>query len=183
MRPFATPGAAGPPGSRLVAPRYAGDRLRAAVLGILDANALCTMATRSAAGVVDINTAFYSFSEELELYFLSNPASAHCRNLAHTGQMAVAVCDSHQEWGATRAGLQLYGTGGPVPAGHCERARASYAARFPRYFDLVLRAGEDADAATALDALRLYRFVPARIKILDEHEFGEEVYVMAAVVA
>jgi len=140
------------------------------------------MATRSEAGVLDINAAFYSFSAELELYFLSNPASAHCRNIAHVGDMAVAVFDSRQEWGQSHAGLQLYGRGGPVPAGHAERARASYAARFPRYFDFVLRAAEASDATTGFAALQFYRFMPTRVKILDEQELGEDVYVTADIV-
>ena len=141
------------------------------------------MATRSVAGVVDINAAFYCFSPELELYFLSNPSSAHCRNLAHVPQMAVAVFDSRQGWGRVRAGLQLYGEGGAVVPGHAERAGAAYAARFPRYFDLVLRAGEASDVSSpGFGALRFYQFVPKRVKILDEQEFGEEVYVTAAVV-
>jgi hypothetical protein len=48
-----------------------------------------------------------------------------------------------------------------------------YAARFPRYFDLVLRAGEAPEAVTGLASLRFYRVLPTRVKILDEQEFGE----------
>ena len=167
---------------QLIAPGYPSDRLVAAVTRILSENPLCSMATRSEAGVLDINAAFYSFSAELELYFLSNPASAHCRNLVHVGQLAVTVFDSHQEWGLPHAGLQLQGRGGPVPPEHGERARASYAARFPRYFDFVLRAGEAPEAVTGFASLRFYRFLPTRVKILDEQEFGEEVYISANIV-
>ena len=166
---------------QLIAPGYSSARLFAAVTRILSGNPLCSMATRSAAGVVDINAAFYSFSSELELFFLSNPASAHCRNLAHVGQLAVAIFDSHQEWGQPHAGLQLYGTGGSAPTARAEQARASYAARFPRYFDFVVRAGEAPEAATGFASLRFYRFMPTRVKILDEQEFGEEVYVTATI--
>ena len=167
---------------QLIAPGYSSARLVSAVSRILSGNPLCSMATRSEAGLLVINAAFFAFSAELELYFLSNPASAHCRNLAHVGHMAVAVFDSHQEWGLPHAGLQLYGRGGPVPAGHAERAQASYAARFPRYFDFVLRAGEAPDGASGFANLRFYRFMPARVKILDEEEFGDEVYITADLV-
>jgi uncharacterized protein YhbP (UPF0306 family) len=166
---------------QLSAPGYSSARLFAAVSRILDDNTLCSMATRSEAGVIDINAVFYSFSAGLDLYFLSNPASAHCRNLAHVPQMAVTIFDSHQEWGQPHAGLQLYGTGGPAPVAHAEGARASYAARFPRYFDFVVRAGEAPGAPTGLASLQFYRFMPARVKILDEQEFGEEVYVTASI--
>jgi len=164
---------------RLTAPGYSSDRLFGAVTRILGANPLCSMATRSQAGVVDINAAFYSFGSELELYFLSNPASAHCRNLAHVSQMAVAVLDSHQDWGELHAGLQLYGTGGLAPVAVAEQARTYYAARFPQYFDFVVRAGEAPEVSTGFASLRFYRFMPIRVKILDEQEFGEEVYVTA----
>jgi uncharacterized protein YhbP (UPF0306 family) len=164
---------------QLIAPGYSSARLFAAVTRILSENQLCSMATRSEAGVLDINAAFYSFSPDLDLYFLSNPASAHCRNLAHVGQMAVGIFDSHQEWGRPHAGLQFYGTGGPAPGSHAQQARASYSARFSSYFDFVVRAGEAPEAATGFASLRFYRFRPTRVKILDEREFGEEVYVTA----
>lgn len=169
-------------GLQLIATGYSSDRVLEAVSRILDANPLCSMATRSDAGALDINAAFFSFSSNLQLYFLSNPASAHCRNLTHGGHMAVAVFDSRQEWGEPHAGLQLFGGAGPVPSGQIERARASYAARFPRYFDLVMRAGEDPQATTGIGGLRFYLFRPDRVKILDEREFGENVYLSAVVV-
>lgn len=140
------------------------------------------MATRSAAGVLNVNAAFFACGPSLQLYFLSNPSSAHCRNLAHVAEMAVLVFDSRQEWGMPHAGLQLYGSGGPVPAGEGERARAAYAARFPRYFDLAVRAGEDAEGTSGFAGLRFYRFMPVRVKILDEEEFGDEVYIVADLV-
>lgn len=167
---------------QLIAPGYSSVRLVSAVSRILDGNPLCSMATRSEAGVLDINAAFYSFSAELELFFLSHPASVHCRNLVHVGHLAVAVFDSRQQWGRPHAGLQLYGRGGPVPPEDGERARDSYAARFPSYFDFVLRAGGDQESDAGFASLRFYRCVPTRIKILDEQEFGEEVYVTANVV-
>lgn len=139
------------------------------------------MATRSEAGVLNINAAFFAFGPELELYFLSHPASVHCRNLLHSGQMAVAVFDSHQTWGLRHSGLQLFGRGGPVAPGRIEHAQRLYAARFPRYFDLVLRASE-ASGNPDSGPLRFYRFAPERIKILDEEDFGDEVYVTADLV-
>lgn len=168
---------------QLIAPGYSSARLVSVVGRILDRIRLCSMATRSEAGVLDINAAFFAQGEQLELYFLSHPGSVHCRNLAHVEDMAVAVFDADQEWGQPHAGLQLYGTGGPVPPGHAEQARSLYAARFPRYFDFVMRAGEAANGTTGLASLRFYRFLPTRLKILDEEEFGDEVYVVALRVA
>ena len=131
---------------QLIAPGHTSARLVSAVRRILDRNPLCSMATRSEAGVLTINAAYFAVGPGLELYFLSNPRSSHCRNLAHAGHVAVAVFDSRQEWGEPHAGLQLYG--GPVPPGHAEQARSLYAARFPRYFDFVLRAGEASEGGS-----------------------------------
>ncbi|HEX6105130.1 MAG TPA: hypothetical protein VFZ26_06060 [Gemmatimonadales bacterium] len=168
---------------QIVAPGYPSARLLSSIERILGENTLCSMATRSEAGVISINAAFFAFSPALELCFLSNPASAHCRNLSHVSQMAVTVFDSHQEWGRPHAGLQLYGQGGVLPPGHAERVQTAYAARFPRYFDFVIRAGDAPEGASGLGNLRFYRFVPARVKILDEGEFGDEVYITADVVS
>ena len=163
---------------QLIAPGYTSARLVSVVRRIVDRNPLCSMATGSEAGVT-INAAFFAVGPGLELYFLSNPGSTHCRNLARAGHMAVAVFDSGQEWGEPHAGLQLYGTGGPVPPGHAEQARSLYAARFPRYFDFVMRAGEASEGTSGFAALRFYRFTPARLKLLDEEEFGDEIYITA----
>jgi uncharacterized protein YhbP (UPF0306 family) len=140
------------------------------------------MATRNEAGTVDINAAFFSFDADLTLCFLSNPNSSHSRNLAHVPQMAATVFDSHQRWGEPHAGLQLFGPAGKVSPDHLEQARASYAARFVGYFDLVMRVAEASAAPTGPAALQLYSFIPTRVKILDELEFGDETYIAAEIV-
>src|SRR5262245_66581112 len=78
---------------------YDGDRLQASVTRMLAANTLCSMATRSPAGTVHINAAFFCSSSDLHLFFLSHPQSMHCRNLGHEPHMAVSIFDSHQPWG------------------------------------------------------------------------------------
>jgi uncharacterized protein YhbP (UPF0306 family) len=165
---------------QVLAPGYSSARLLIAVTRILDLNTLCSMATRSEAGTVDINAAFFAIGPDLTLYFLSNPKAAHCRNLTHVPQMAVTVFDSHQQWGQPHAGLQLFGPGGRVPPAHLEQARACYAARFEGYFDLAIRTGEAAGLVRPR-GLELYDFAPTRVKILDELEFGDETYISAEI--
>jgi hypothetical protein len=94
----------------------------------------------------------------------------------------VIVFDSHQGWGEPHAGLQLFGLGGMAPPDRLDQGRAAYAARFKDYFDLVLRAAEGGRASTGPAALQLYCFVPTRLKLLDEAEFGDEVYITVAIV-
>jgi hypothetical protein len=96
--------------------------------------------------------------------------------------MAMTVFDSHQQWGESHAGLQLFGSGGKVVPDHFEQAQASYAARFAGYFDLVLRVEDASAAPTGAAALQLYCFVPTRVKLLDEPTFGDETYITAEIV-
>jgi len=139
------------------------------------------MATRSEAGTLHINTVYFCFSRDLILYFLSHPGSVHCRNLTHVPQMAVAVFDSHQLWGDPHAGIQLLGTGVLMDLGPGHEARELYAARFPRYREFLLRTPDEQSQSSMFIGLRFYRFSPERVQILDEWEFGEEVFIPASI--
>jgi hypothetical protein len=96
-------------------------------------------------------------------------------------QMAVAVFDSRQPWGSPHAGLQLFGTCALTPEGAVGTARALYAARFPRYGELLRRASSGTPVGPTFAALRFYSFVPERVQILDEWEFGDEAFITASV--
>lgn len=153
---------------------YDSDRLYASMARILEANALCSMATRSEAGVIHLNTAYFCFNRDLSLYFLSHPGSLHCRNLIRVPQMAVAVAAGDQLWGDPHAGLQLNGRGEPAESDAEHEARDLYHRRFPRYRELPHRSASS-------PSLRFYRFEPERVQILDEWEFGEEVFISASI--
>ena len=156
----------------LLSPAYPSKRLYNSIARLLAANELCSIATRGENREVHISTAFFDFSDDLALHFLSNPASVHCQNLSRSPQVAIAVFDSHQIWGAAHKGLQLFGIC-TVAAGIEEKiARELYTKRFPQYVELLDR----------LSHLRFYSFTTAAVKVLDEDEFGEEVLVSAEVV-
>jgi uncharacterized protein YhbP (UPF0306 family) len=163
------------------APGYESDRLSASIARILTANALCSMATRTAGGTLHINTAFFCFGRDLAFYFLSRPDSLHCHNLTRVAQMAVAVFDSRQRWGDPHAGLQLIGTGGLASPDAAHEAHELYGARFPRYREVLPGVGAEQPQSFRLGRLRFYRFVPDRVQILDECEFGEEVFISARI--
>jgi uncharacterized protein YhbP (UPF0306 family) len=152
------------------APGYDSDRLYASIARLLEANALCSMATRSESGALHINMTYCCFNSDLVLYFLSHPESLHCRNLIRVPQMAVAVAASDQPWGDPHAGLQLHGRGEPASPDAEGEARELYGRRFPRYRDWPHR-------SSSFSALRFYSFMPERVQILDEWEFGEEVFI------
>src|SRR6266487_3811901 len=148
----------------LLSPGYPSDRLYNSLARLLAANKLCSIATLGENREVHINTAFFGFGDDLDLYFLSNPSSVHCQNLRHS-QVAIAVFDSHQLWGAAHEGLQLFGNCALAEGIEEKTARELYSSRFPTYVELRDR----------LSHLCFYRFTTAAVKVLDENEFGEEV--------
>ena len=161
-------------------PDYDSERLYAVVRSILASSELCSMATLAEDGAPHINTAYFALDDELRLYFLSNPASLHCRNIARRPRMAVAVFDTHQPWGSPGTGLQLFGTGGAATGDAEPRARQVYGTRFPLFGEFSKSPGAPS-AGPSFRLLRLYEFTPVEVKILDEEGLADEVNVTAAI--
>jgi hypothetical protein len=159
---------------------YEADRIQASLVRLLAGNQLCSMASRSEAGATHISTAYYSYSPDLVLHFLSHPDSVHCHNLARFPQSAAAVFDSHQPWGAPHAGVQLFGTVAATPAAQLAAVETEYSSRFPRYATRARRSAGPAPESRIFAALRFYSFTPERVQLLDEWEFGEEVFITAS---
>jgi len=144
---------------------------------ILHDNVLCSMATITAGNRAHINTGYFCYSQELDLYFLSHPDSMHCRNLASNSSMAVTIFSSAQDWRRPGRGLQLFGNSSPASGvGEREAARL-YGERFPAYTDWRANL-KNADLALEY---RFYHFVAASLKLLDEEEFGDGVFLRATI--
>jgi uncharacterized protein YhbP (UPF0306 family) len=144
---------------------------------ILRNNVLCSMATIAAGNRAHINTAYFCCSQELELYFLSHPDSVHCRNLAANSSMAVTVFSSAQDWRHPGYGLQLFGNCSSASGPEGREAERLYAERFPAYTNWRANL-KDADLALQY---RFYRFVAGSLKLLDEEEYGDGVFLRAAI--
>lgn len=56
-----------------------------------------------------IASVYYTFDNDLNLYFLSDPRTKHCRQIANNPKVAVAVTDSDQDISKFKRGLQIYG--------------------------------------------------------------------------
>lgn len=152
-------------------------RIQRIVRRILEKNPLCAFATVARGGHAHANTAYFAYSNALEIFFLSHPESLHCRNLTSNPTMAIAVFESAQAWGARDRGLQLFGTCREARGAIATRAERAYAARFKPYRKWIAELEED-DAA---HDYRFYRFVTARVKVFDEREFGGATFVTATV--
>jgi len=133
---------------------------------LLDASALCAISTVKPDGSAYVNTAYFAFSPEFAVAWMSEPEAQHSRNIREHGTAAVAVYDSTQMWGRPDRGIQLFGSAREAAASDAEDL---YAARFQEY------------DRESFGAYRFYVFRPERIKLFDERELGGGVFVLARV--
>jgi uncharacterized protein YhbP (UPF0306 family) len=166
-----------------VGKRFSDDRIRRSISRILRENVLCSMSTVAPGNRPHINTAYFCHTPDLEFYFLSDPSSQHCRNLERNPSVAMTIFRSAQVWGGPDRGLQLFGTCRRTRGRGAREAERCYAARFSPYAKWMegLSPAERRQAAL-LRSYAFYRFLPRRIKILDEREFGGAMFVTATIV-
>ena len=146
-------------------PRSPGEaRIRRSLDRILTQNVLCAVATIGPRERAHIHICYFAASPSLELFFLSDPRSRHAANLRRHPSAAIAVFSSEQSWGGQDRGAQLFGRCARVPPGGEERARRIYGARFP-----------ELETNPTIRGLAFYRFMPRRVTVLDEREFGDAV--------
>lgn len=158
--------------------KFSEGRVGGSVHRILRDNLLCSMSTVTRDSRAHINTAYFCHSEALELYFLSDPSSVHCRNLSTNSSMAMTIFSSAQQWGRLDRGMQLFGTCREARGSQAAKAERLYGRRFPLYGQW--RTNQRKDDSHDF-RYRFYRFVPSTVKLLDEREFGAGVFVVAAV--
>jgi uncharacterized protein YhbP (UPF0306 family) len=147
----------------------AASRMAKAARRLLDASTLCAIATVAPDGGAYINTAFFAWSPELNIVWLSEPRATHSQNVRAGGTVAIAVYDSNQSWGKPDRGIQLFGSAWEADAADAADAETVYANRFPGY------------RRRGLGGYRLYVFHPSRVKLFDERELGAGRFVIARV--
>jgi uncharacterized protein YhbP (UPF0306 family) len=145
---------------------------------LLESSMLCSIATVTPDRTAHANTAFFAYSDVLEVFFLSHPASRHCQNLKSNSSVALTVFSSGQRWADPGRGLQLFGTGEEASGSAAQDAERRYAARFPAYDAWRASLGEG-DVAREY---RFYRVVVSTVKILDEEALGDGAVVRASIV-
>ena len=182
MWEFGSPGSETLSYLKTVKRRLSEESVRRSALRILRENPLCSMATIAPGNRAHINTAYFCFSPHYELFFLSDPASLHCRNLGRNSSMAVTVFRSSQVWGDPDRGLQLFGRCREALGRTASRAAQLYGTRFPRFAKLMKgKTASQRRQAAQLRSYSFYRFVPDAMKILDETTFGGSTFVSVEV--
>lgn len=56
-----------------------------------------------------IASVFYSFDEQLNLYFISSPSTIHGKQMEKNNKVAAAIVDTNQQPSDLKRGLQIYG--------------------------------------------------------------------------
>ena len=166
-----------PAGEPVQKSEITGSRVGRSVHRLLAENVLCSMASISAEGRAHINTAYFCYSTELELYFISHSNALHCQNLLRNSSMAIAIFSSNQSWGGADCGLQLFGTCKRATGREATKADKLYGKRFAEYN--AWKAGLDSDSVGR--DYRFYRFVATELKVFDEKELGAGTFVLAKV--
>jgi uncharacterized protein YhbP (UPF0306 family) len=149
--------------------RVAAARMGALAAELLDASPLCAIATVSSSSHAHVNTAYFAWSADFHLVWMSEPHARHSRNLDRNNTVAIAVFDSRQTWGEPDRGIQLFGSAVEAEGRGVERAQAVYAERFSRVHEFDL------------SAYNLYVFRARRLKLFAEHALGTGVFVTAKV--
>lgn len=90
--------------------RVAPGRLGAEARSLLQASTLCAIATVTSGGQAHVNTAYFAWSDEFQLVWLSEPHAQHSRNVRANGRASVAVYDSAQRWAGRDRSIQLCAT-------------------------------------------------------------------------
>jgi uncharacterized protein YhbP (UPF0306 family) len=105
---------------------------------------------------------FYA-NDGFGIYFLSSPASRHCRNLERNPRVSAAIHEDCADWREIK-GVQLEGIACVLAGTEEEQARRLYGAKFP-----VVGEIERAPAAIvkALARVRWYRLVADRLYFID----------------
>ena len=152
-------------------------QIQRSVHQLLAENVLCSMASITAQGRAHINTAYFSYTPDLKVYFFSHPNALHCQNIVSNPSMALAIFSSNQTWGSPDRGLQLLGMCKQVAGREVSKADKLYSKRFTEYATWKANLASD---TLGLD-YRFYRFVTAELKVFDEKELGAGIFVVARV--
>jgi hypothetical protein len=129
---------------------------------LLDETTTMVLATRGPNGTPRATPVYFAAEHTLRLIFLSDPDSAHSRNLVGAPQASVAIYPEESDWRRLR-GIQMTGHAAAIEGSEAELARRAYARRFPFVSEL----------ARVLDASRTYAFRPSWVRLIDNRRgFG-----------
>jgi len=156
----------------LAHPSFPSNDLCESVASILDENDSGAMSTLRG-NKAYINTAFFTYSSDLHLYFLSRLYDEHSKNIEQNHSTAVAIWSIPEVWGTDLRGVQLFGTSELVPFSKLIEPLRIYNQRFPLFSNTVKH---PEDFNKGVTESRIYVLKVDSLKLLDEPRFGRRNY-------
>ena len=122
-----------------------------------------------------IANVFFSFDEDLNFYFISNPVTIHGRHLEKNKKVAASIVDSNQKPSDVKKGLQIYGLVEKVS----DTNKIQFALRHWKNFLNLNRPDISLEnMKKGLYKGKIYKLIPKKIKLFDQEKFkvpdGEE---------
>lgn len=118
-----------------------------------------------------IASVYYTYNKKLELFFLSDPATLHCTQIAQNPLVAVAIADSSQSPRIKKKGLQVSGVAEQI----------SYAAKVRHALNIWKKSQKITDPELSYENMtaqvvtgRMYKITPKRIKLFDQALFDAD---------
>lgn len=115
-------------------------------------------------------TVYYTSDESLHLYFLSNPETIHCKQLAIQPSVSVCIADAPQNPTSKKKGLQMYGIAEQISdkqkimhALHLWRKTLNVTSDAYTYEGMLKKAISG----------RMFKITPKKIKFFNEELWGE----------
>jgi uncharacterized protein len=145
--------------------------LKRSILDYLESHNTMTLATCEA-NTPWAATVFYA-SDDLGLYFFSQPESRHCQNLRADPRVAVTIQEDYRDWRKIK-GIQLEGRVVLLDS-VVEKAKATavYARKYPEVIKTFMNPGSGVFYQAFLK-VKFYRVVPERVFYIDnEKGFGK----------
>ncbi len=93
------------------------------------------LATIDDAGLPHAANLYFAPDERLNLYFVSNPSSAHSRHIERHSHIAATVYEPVTMWQRIR-GVQLHGHAGPIDPGEFAMVWKIYLDKFPHIAEI-----------------------------------------------
>ncbi len=153
--------------------KYPDEKINESIATILHSTTLFSVATIKNKNISHIHTAFFCYSLNLNLYFLTPPTTQHSLNVVINPSIAVSIFDSHQKPPDKKRGLQIFGNCHLAKGKDFNEGIVLYSRRFE--WTRVIKNPQDLIKAGFES--KLYIINPSSIKIFDEVIFGEEKWV------
>ncbi len=114
---------------------------------------------------------YVAVDKDFNLYFISEPNSEHCKNIALHNGVACAIADSRQPVRAKKIGAQIKGTAHEVTGvGQLEAIITMWNATNPGMESII----SINNFRNKILKSQAYKIVPTEIKFFNEELYGEE---------